>query len=101
MPSAWKRGQWLALCEVTTSIRYTVTGSTGKATKFSEMSILPIILADAIVADGMVVESDPFGSGIPSIAFKYRRIDMRPAIAFQDPESHENCMHCIRVRALF
>ena len=50
-------------------------------------------LADAIAADGMVVESDPFGSGRPSIGFKYRRIDMRPAIAFQDPESHENCMH--------
>ena len=55
-------------------------------------------LADAIVADGMVVESDPFGSGRPSIGFKYRRIDMRPATAFQDPESHKNCMHCIRAR---
>ena len=80
MPSAWKRGRWLAVCEVTTSIRCTVTES--MATKFSEMSILLIILADAIAADGMVVESDPFGSGIPSIDFKYRRIDMRPAIAF-------------------
>ena len=81
------------------SIRCTVTGN--MATKFSEMSILPIILADGIAADGMVVESDPFGSGIPSINFKYRRIDMHPAIAFQDPESHENCMHCICARALF
>ena len=52
------------------------------------------------LADGMVVESDPFGSGRPSIGFKYRRIDMCPAIAFQDPESHENWMHCIRARAL-
>ena len=42
-----------------------------------------------------------FGSGRPSIGFKYRRIDMRLAITFQDPESHENCMHCIRARALF
>ena len=69
------------------------------ATKFSEMSILR--LANAIAADGMVVESDPFGSGRPSIGFKYRQIDMRPAIAFQDPESNENCMHCIRTPALF
>ena len=60
-----------------------------------------IFLADAIAADGMVAESDPLKSGIPSIDFKYRRIDMSPAIAFQDPKSHENCMHCIRARALF
>ena len=52
-----------------------------------------------IAADGMVVESDPFGSDRPSIGFKYRRIDMRPAIAFQDPESHENCLRCIRASA--
>ena len=32
----------------------------------------------------MVVESDPFKSGRRSIGFKYRRIDMRPAIAFQE-----------------
>ena len=57
-------------------------------------------LADALAADGMVVESDPFGSGTPSIGFKYRRIDIHPAIAFQDPESHENCMHCICARVL-
>ena len=56
-------------------------------------------LADAIAADGTVVESDPFGSGRPSIGFKYRRIDMRPAIAFQDPESHENCsIRCVYER---
>ena len=67
------------------------------ATKFSEMLILR--LADAIVADRMVVESDPFGSGRMSIGF--RRIDMRPAIAYQDLEIHENCMHCIHARALF
>ena len=53
------------------------------------------LIAYDIAADGMVVESDPFGSGRPSIGFKYRQIDMRPAIAFQDLESHENCMHCI------
>ena len=58
-------------------------------------------LADAIAADGKVVESDPFGSGRLLISFKYRRIDMRPAIAFQDLESHENCMHCIRIRAKY
>ena len=58
-------------------------------------------LADAIAADGMVVESDPFGSGRPSIDCKYRRIDMRPATAFQDPESHESCMHCIHARAKY
>ena len=71
------------------SIRCTVTGSMASG------------LADAIAADGTVVESDRFGSGRPSIGFKYGQVDMRPAIAFQDPESHENCMHCIRARALF
>ena len=39
-------------------------------------------LADAIAADEMVVEIDPFGSGRPLIAFKNRWIDTRPGIAF-------------------
>ena len=58
-------------------------------------------LADAIVADGMVMENDSFRSGRPSMGFKYQRIGMCPAIAFHDPETDENCMHCICARTLF
>ena len=71
-------GRWLAVWEVTASIRCIVTMYSSMATKFSEMSILR--LANAIAVDGMVVESDPFGSGRPSIGFKYLQIDTRPAI---------------------
>ena len=78
---------------------YTLYSIGEYAHQINKMSILR--LADAIAADGMVVESDPFGSGRPLTGFKYRRIDMRPAIVFQDPESHENCKHCIHARALF
>ena len=79
------------------SIRCTVTGS--MTTKFSEMSILQ--LANAIAVDGMVVESDPFGSGRPSIGFKYRQIDTRPAIYSLPGSGEPRKRHALHTRIRF
>ena len=69
------------------------------ATKFNDMSILR--LANAIAVDGMVVESDPFGSGRPSIGFKYRQIDTRPAIYSLPGSGEPRKLHALHTRTCF
>ena len=72
-----------------------------ETTKFSKMSILRLanaIAVDGMAVDGMVVESDPFGSGKPLIGFKYRQIDMRPAICSLPGSGEPRKLHALHTR---
>ena len=54
-----------------------------------------------LAVDGMVVESDPFGSGRPSIGFKYRQIDMRPTIYRLPGSGEPRKLHALHTRICF